>query len=116
MLIFRASSAPKRPSSNPKGTGERPRVRKYLLTRSVQSNPLHSESRSEPQPHFDGVPELAGRPPVLLDAPALLDKAVLAVEGDRRGVVRPDAQAQLVQPLPAVMHPIASRRLSALLG
>src|SRR6266487_1108453 len=56
-------------------------------------------TRSEQQAHVDDVPELAALAPDLLEAAPLLHEAVLTVEGDRRGVLRPDAQAQLVQPL-----------------
>src|SRR5512132_4536741 len=56
-------------------------------------------TRSEQQAHVDDVPELAALASDLLAAAPLLDEAVLTVERDRRGVLGPDAQAQLVQPL-----------------
>src|SRR3954470_18906346 len=59
---------------------------------------------SEQEPHLDRVPELAVRAPDLLRAPPFLDEAELPVERDRGGVVRPDAEGQLVQA--AVARPL----------
>jgi hypothetical protein len=55
-------------------------------------------SRLEQETHLDRVPEFTTRPTVLLDPPSLLNEAELSVERDRPGVVREDAEAELVQP------------------
>src|SRR5215217_4932155 len=53
----------------------------------------------EAEPHDDGVPQLAARVAVVLDAPPLLDEPELPVERERRLVVRPYLEAELVQAL-----------------
>ena len=62
----------------------------------------------EQKPHLDRVPELAALAPVVLDAAAFLDEAVLAIEREPGGVVREDAEAQLVQSPPRAQSIAAS--------
>src|ERR1700751_459241 len=71
-------------------------------TRRHSTPSLRSRRRLLQAPaHDERVPQLAARAPVVLEAQALVDEAVLAVERDRRGVVREDLERELVQTIGA---------------
>src|SRR4029453_5041640 len=78
----RASSATRRRSQPPRGSPPGP-------------------AASEQQPHVDQVPQLPVVAPDVRYPTPFLDEAELPVEADRRGVLRKDAQRELVEPVRA---------------
>jgi transketolase len=80
---------------------ERLRRMRELLDSLKRLERLKRLKRLKRQAHDQGIPEFAAGPPVLPDAAALFDEAVLAVQGDRGRVVREDLEAELVQSLVA---------------